>query len=327
MSLFDHCDTYFISDLFTLKKGKRLTKAQMTLGTTPYLGAIDKNNGVSNYIGQAPLFDGGVITINYDGSIGECFYQPNPFWASDAVNVLIPKFEMPVEVALFITTLLKAEKYRFNYGRKWHIQRLESTRLRLPSKNGIPNWNSITAYMNGLSVNPRMFDGAQASANSSITPNLNIASWKPYSYDTLFNIKKGKRLTKSQMTVGKTPFIGAIEYNNGVSSLISNSPIHEHNTITVSYNGSVGEAFYQSEDYWATDDVNVLYPKFTNTSAISLFICTLIRKEKYRFNYGRKWTMDKMKKSVILLPSRNDGTPDFDLMENYIKSLAYSSKI
>lgn len=67
--------------------------------------------------------------------------------------------------------------------------------------------------------------------------------------------------------------------------------------------------------------------------------------EKYRFSYGRKWTVESsMKKSVIRLPIvyGADGTPyikkelgysldgyvpDWDFMENYIKSLPYGDRI
>ncbi len=73
--------------------------------------------------------------------------------------------------------------------------------------------------------------------------------------------------------------------------------------------------------------MNVLYPKFNLTPAIALFITTLIRQEKYRFNYGRKWHMDRMKESCIRLPVKTDGTPDWNFMEQYIKSLPYSSQI
>ena len=48
---------------------------------------------------------------------------------------------------------------------------------------------------------------------------------------------------------------------------------------------------------------------------------------KYRFGYGRKWTLEKMKETVLKLPSQEDGTPDFLYMENYIKSLPYSDRI
>ena len=327
MLILANWELFLIGDLFHVKKGKRLTKAKMINGTTPYLGAIDSNNGVSGYIGQSPIFSGGAISVNYDGSIGECFYQPDPFWASDAVNVLVPKFEMSVDIALFVIALLRAEKYRFNYGRKWHSSRMEDTAIKLPSKLGNPDWEFIHKYMEKIPVNSNMYNGANSPAITTPTPELKTDKWKSFSYSSLFTVKKGKRLTKSQMTFGETPYIGAVDSNNGVSSMIGQSPIHKKNTISLSYNGSVGEAFYQPLDFWATDDVNVLYPRFAITPEVSLFICALMRKEKYRFNYGRKWTMGKMNKSIIKLPVKDDDSPDFNFMENYIKSLPYSSQL
>lgn len=130
------------------------------------------------------------------------------------------------------------------------------------------------------------------------------------------------------MLVGKTPYVGASDANNGITAMVGQRPIHSGGTISLSYNGSVAEAFYQPVPYWATDDVNVLYPKnFQLTPAVGLFICTLLRLEKYRFNYGRKWHLDRMKESVIRLPVLASGEPDIDYMENYICSLPYSSQI
>lgn len=60
---------------------------------------------------------------------------------------------------------------------------------------------------------------------------------------------------------------------------------------------------------------------------IAMFLITVIKENKYRFGYGRKWTMEKMKDTVIKLPSREDGVPDFTYMEKYIKSLPYSDRI
>ena len=105
---------------------------------------------------------------------------------------------------------------------------------------------------------------------------------------------------------------------------IGQKPIHKGNTISLSYNGSVGEAFYQPEPYWATDDVNVLYPKFEGFNRfIGMFIATILRQEKYKFSYGRKWTLETMKNTTILLPEKN-GTPDWQYMEDFIKSLHYN---
>ena len=60
---------------------------------------------------------------------------------------------------------------------------------------------------------------------------------------------------------------------------------------------------------------------------IALFMITVIKANKYRFSYGRKWTMEKMKDFIIKLPSKSDGTPDFEYMEEFIKSLPYSDRI
>ena len=96
--------------------------------------------------------------------------------------------------------------------------------------------------------------------------------YKQFKIGELFEIKKGKRLTKADMIDGNINFIGATSVNNGITARISNDKyIHPSGTITVTYNGSVGEAFYQIEPFWASDDVNVLYPKFQMNEKIALF--------------------------------------------------------
>ena len=90
---------------------------------------------------------------------------------------------------------------------------------------------------------------------------MDCRNWKFFGFKKLFDIRKGKRLTKADMVEGNIPYIGATDSNNGLTARISNDEyLHSANTISVSYNGSIAEAFYQTKDYWATDDVNVLYP-------------------------------------------------------------------
>ena len=147
--------------------------------------------------------------------------------------------------------------------------------------------------------------------------------------DSLFRFVKGKRLTKEDMLPGNINFLGAISENNGIREKIETDYFWEFNCITVNYNGSVGEAFYQSEPFWASDDVNVLYAKdfWKMNKYIAMFLITIIKANRYRFSYGRKWTIEKMKETIIKLPGKEDGTPDFAYMENYIKCLPYSDRI
>jgi len=154
---------------------------------------------------------------------------------------------------------------------------------------------------------------------------LDTQNWRWFRYDSLFNIVKGKRLTKADMISGNIPFIGATEFNNGVTAYVdSDKHVHPENLITVSYNGSVGMAFYQPQNFFACDDINVLYPKFQLNPYIAIFLATLIEQERYRYNYGLKWTKEKMEQSLLKLPVKIDGAPDWEFMENYIKSLPYS---
>jgi hypothetical protein len=331
LSEFDNWAWFEISELFEIKKGKRLTKTKMTDGLTPFVGSSESNNAWTSKIGQKAIHSANTITVNYDGSVAEAFYQPKPFWALDSVNVLYPKFNLNPYIALFITTIIRQEKYRFNYGRKWHVDRMKSSKIMLPINNAnLPDWVSIEEFIKSFPV-LKDYDLNDTSSIKKIFKNsdlkLDTENWKPYRLDELFTLKKGKRLTKANMIKGNVPFIGSIDSNNGYREFIGQKPIHSGNTITVNYNGSVAEAFYQPKPFWASDDVNVLYPKFEMNKYIALFIVSLIKMEKYRFNYGRKWHVERMNESIIKLPTKVDDTPDFNFMENYIKSLPYSSSI
>lgn len=59
---------------------------------------------------------------------------------------------------------------------------------------------------------------------------------------------------------------------------------------------------------------------------MGLYVCAILRLEKYRYCYGRKWTLELMNNTKIKLPTRK-GEPDWSYMENYIKKLPYGDCI
>lgn len=160
---------------------------------------------------------------------------------------------------------------------------------------------------------------------------LDIQNWRPYKLGGtggLFEVKRGVRLTKEDMVPGLLPYLGAISDNNCVRDYIDAEPVYEGNTITLNYNGSVGEAFYQPDPYWPSDDVKTLVPVgWELNPLIALFICTLLKQERYRFSYGRKWVTEKMEETELLLPSDSSGKPNWKWIERYMRSLHYSDKI
>ncbi len=153
---------------------------------------------------------------------------------------------------------------------------------------------------------------------------LKTIKWNHYQIGELFKVEKGQRLTKADQKEGKINYVGASAFNNGITNHIGNNDhINPANTISVCYNGSIGESFYQDQPYWATDDVNILTPLFDMNPYIALFFCTVIKNESVKYAFNNKWTQELMKTSRIPLPAKNDNTPDFQFMESYIKSIPY----
>ena len=150
---------------------------------------------------------------------------------------------------------------------------------------------------------------------------IDTTSWKPFVLGKLFRVVKGKRLTKVNMKEGNINYIGATAFNNGITAKIGNTAyLHQAGTITVCYNGSIGQAFYQDEPYWATDDVNVLYPLFGLTPSIAHFICPILYKASHNYTYVDKWTAEKMRTTSIYLPAKND-EPDWQYMESFMQKI------
>lgn len=123
------------------------------------------------------------------------------------------------------------------------------------------------------------------------------------------------------MSFGSVNYIGAISTNNGIRQTI-NAPITwRGNCITVNYNGSVGHAFYQPYEFYASDDVNILYSKsFDLDENIALYICTSLFKASAKYSYSSKWTKERMEKSKIILPVKR-GNLDLTFMRRYIATL------
>lgn len=155
--------------------------------------------------------------------------------------------------------------------------------------------------------------------------------FKNFKASDLFDIKKGKRLTKADMTEGNINFIGSTATNNGITAKIGNTEhLHPANTITVSYNGSVGEVFLQDEPFWASDDVNVWYPKFDYDTESILYIMTVIKRNRVKYSYTAKWVLEKMCNEQLALPVKESPDPnhkygiddiDWQYMKEYIRNI------
>lgn len=265
-------------------------------------------------------FPAGTITSAMGGSVLATFVQQEPFFTGQNVKVLVPKTEMTLPQKLFYCVCIEKNRFRFStFGREANAT-FDSLL--------VPDITDLPSHLDNMDIANRFRDAVIPDSRYS----LFSVEWDKFILEDLFIIKKGKRLTQANMTEGNVPFIGASAKNNGYTNYIGNVDNHHPGgLITVSYNGSIAEAFYQPKEFVASDDVNVFYPKFNLNPYIALFLCTVLFNEKYRFTYGRKWYLELMEKSYIWLPSikkaNGEITPDWDFMENYIKRLPFSSNL
>ena len=304
-----------LAEVFNVIYGDPFTKVQdYSKGPTPVIKSQGTGNGVIGFFDISPNYSE-VISVARTGSVGASFYHDCPCYITDDCMVAIPRQKLSHKQMLVYATYIEKNAHKYNYSRKITPARLNETQ--------VPDSNVVHKLSESL------FIPSEPSAKSVVREQMSLRgrTWKGFQIDELFNLKKGKRLIKANMTRGHVPFIGAISSNNGHRERIGQKPIHKGGTITVNYNGSVGEAFYQENPFWASDDVNVLYPRFEMNQHIALFLVTVIKANRYRFNYGRKWHLKRMRGTILRLPINPQNKPDWNFMERYIKSLPYSGTI
>ncbi len=311
-----------IKDIFEVGYGTSLELNALTEDEdgVNFVSRTARNNGVSARVSRlpaVPTLPGGTLTVALGGSVLETFLQPSEFYTGRDVAVLTPKHKMTEAELLYYCVCIKANHYKYSFGRQANRTLKD---IRIPAMNEVPDW------YRQFEIPDRSSMRNQGSSKEVDFPP--ICGWLDILLGEIFDIAKGKRLTKAQQTLGETPFVGATDKNNGVTAYIGQKPDHLGNLISLSYNGSVAEAFYQTSPFCASDDINVLYPRgFELNPEIAMFLIAIIRKEKFRFNYGRKWHLDRMNSTKIKLPSSDGKNPDWELMRRIVNSLPFSKEL
>ncbi len=156
---------------------------------------------------------------------------------------------------------------------------------------------------------------------------LNIQNWEYFELERLFTITGSKTtplLELEEYGAGVFSYVTTQATNNGVEGFYDFST-EKGNVLTVD-SAVLGYCSYQELGFSSSDHVEKLIPKFEMNEYIAMFLVSIMNLEKYRYNYGRKCSQKRMKGISIKLPSKNN-EPDFEFMEEYIKTLPYSSSI
>ncbi len=136
-----------MEDVVQIINGVRLTKADMTVGNRPFVGASEANNGLTEFVGNTnSSLDQGVLGVNYNGSVGFSFYHPYEALFSDDVKRVRWKDETANNkyTLLYLSTAIAQQRGKYAYGYKFNAQRMKRQIIMLPSQaDGTPDF----AYM------------------------------------------------------------------------------------------------------------------------------------------------------------------------------------
>ncbi|MDH9615668.1 restriction endonuclease subunit S [Staphylococcus pettenkoferi] len=136
-------------DIFdSIKRGKRLTKNKQVDGNIPYISSTSNNNGLDNFISNnnnVRLFDN-CLTLANSGSVGETFYHPYKFVASDHVTHL-KKNNLNKYTYLFVANMIKRIGNKYSFNREINDFRIKREQIILPTLNDQPDYEFMEQYI------------------------------------------------------------------------------------------------------------------------------------------------------------------------------------
>ena len=310
-----------LKDVFEVKYGSSLALNSMTISDDgiPFVSRQEKNNGVVARVKEIEGVDPNpphTLSVAASGSsVLATFYQSEPYYSAYHVFYLVPKEEMDVMEMLIYSKFINFNRYKYSYGRQANKTLKE---LLIPDKTEIKTLYSRVKMLEQPSREPV----------SDSDFSLNTEDWKDFKYSKLFDIEGTKTTPISKLEEcgeGECPYVTTQTENNGVEGFY-NLHTEQGNVLTVD-SATLGYCSYQEDSFSASDHVEKLVPKFEMNRYIAMFLVTVLNQEQYRYNYGRKCSQGRMGNSIIRLPANTEGDPDWQFMEDYIKSLPYSSNL
>lgn len=120
-------------------------------------------------------------------------------------------------------------------------------------------------------------------------------------------------------------FVSRTAINNGVSDCVDECGIKPlvAGTITLALGGSIGSCFIQEKPYYTGQNVGVIeLPTFVTDKAKVYFVGALQKECKAQFTAFANEINRHLKTTLsVLLPATDNGQPDWDFMDKYIRAI------
>ena len=87
----------------------------------PFVSRSERNNGVAAYVEKRVGYEPNpahTLSVAGGGSVLATFYQDKPYYSGRDLYYLTPKRTMSVVEMLYYSMVIKANRYRYSYGRQ-----------------------------------------------------------------------------------------------------------------------------------------------------------------------------------------------------------------
>lgn len=160
---------------------------------------------------------------------------------------------------------------------------------------------------------------------------LSDREWGIFLVGDLFSVKRPPARNKDNYEDGSVPFVASGAVNNGVMKCCKpheDESLDDGNCITVS--PVDGSSFYQPFPFLgrggAGSSVLLLYADGLNLYR-GQFIAKMISNTcSSKYTYGHMGNKDSIKRERIMLPVTDDGEPDYQFMEDYVRELMIAKR-
>lgn len=330
---------FIIGDLFDIHPTRAYKMTNSTLmeenGVNEVIVNSSFNNGVGGYTNQNNTEEGNIITFSDTTSSDSIFYHENPFVGYAHVQGLYPigkyKKKWTKDSYLFLTTVFKsrARDLNYNYVNKFTRESASKIVVKLPINDiGEIDFEYMENYIANLENKVRT-SLVQISDKRHLKKKCDTTCWKKFHLYDIFHIDAGTKLDRVAMKF-ENPiinFVGRSGINNGVTTCVDEiegcNPFRAGN-ITLALGGAyLGSCFVQDKDFYTSQNVVVLIPKFDMSFNTKQFICSMIFKEG-QTHY--KAFIDELNRHIktdfsIKLPVNESGNIDYDYIDNYMDSI------
>ena len=289
----------------------------------PFVSRTSKNNGV---VAKVKIIDSvnpnpaKTLSLAGGGSVLSCFYQDTPYYSGRDLFILSPKEYMSKEMMILYSYVISLNAYKYNYGRQANSTFKDLT---------LPEPHEISYLLDVPITSNFKFNPAPVIHSDFLFSEI---KWKWFKIKDIFHIEKCKCSNATELLEDgiDIPYVGAKKNENGIMKYVKYNAnlITKGNCIVFigDGQGSVGYSLYQPYDFIGSTTLLAGYNENLNVYN-ALFIVTILDLERYRYSFGRKYNKSVVQNTKIKLPINLEGKPDWVFMENYIKSLPFSSNL